>query len=199
MKIYNIIKRMEELGFSIFKSDEKDYNLNIVGIRKEIAPNKFNDLLCVFWWYNGCLNTRYYNITTKPGLDGLIKPKNKKGVAILKHDEQYKSSYTLGKHRNNYTALVQRKGKVKVYRDNNKDTIYDFDDKNIDEGYFGINIHRASLYFTDKILESLSVGPYSEGCQVFAYPDEFEEFIGLCKRSSKLWGNSFTYTLLKMN
>ena len=42
---------------------------------------------------------------------------------------------------NRYDALCQR-GEVKVWRDNNKDNILDWEGET-DTGYFGINIHRA--------------------------------------------------------
>ena len=42
-----------------------------------------------------------------------------------------------------HKALCQRNRKVKVWRDNNKDNILDWEGET-DTGYFGINIHRAN-------------------------------------------------------
>ena len=39
--------------------------------------------------------------------------------------------------------LQDQKSSVKVYRDNNKDGDYDLIEENIDEGIFGINIHKV--------------------------------------------------------
>ena len=40
------------------------------------------------------------------------------------------------------------------------------------------------------------MGIYSAGCQVFQDPDNFKEFIKICEKSSSIFGNKFTYTLL---
>ena len=68
---------------------------------------------------------------------------NKKGVAILKPG-QYRGSHKLRLHQGKYLALGQQKP-VKVYRDKNKDGKYDLSyEDHVDEGLFGINIHRAT-------------------------------------------------------
>ena len=42
----------------------------------------------------------------------------------------------------------------------------------------------------------LPVLQYSAGCQVFNSPIEFNSFMRLCEEQRKLYGNSFTYTLI---
>ena len=86
---------------------------------------------------------------------------NDKGVAILKPG-QYRGSHTIGLHQGKYEALKQG-GKVKVYRDANRDMNYD--EKVIQEGVFGINIHKAGA-------NSTYVENWSEGCQVFSFSRE---------------------------
>ena len=81
---------------------------------------------------------------------------------------------------------------MKVYRDSDKDDILEHDPENIAQGYFGINIHRASSVRT-----SSDVDRWSAGCQVFADPNDYKLFIELCKISVDLYGNSFSYTLLE--
>jgi len=132
-----------------------------------------------------------YQITTDPGLAGMVKPVNAKGTAILVAD-QYIDAYIIGKHKGRYDSLVQRGGEVKVYRDNDKDAEHDKDKESIESGWFGINIHRAKdeAYTT-------TVGRWSYGCQVFADDDEFEEFMQLCYKHKEQFGNKFTYTLLE--
>ena len=169
------------------------YNLNIIAIRKDnnkIITNKYDDVLAVIYRDKTGLKTRYYNITTEPG-DYYMRKKlgNPKGTAILVPG-QYRGCWKLGKHKGEYEALVQAKP-VKVYRDGNKDNVYDMYPQTINEGLFGINIHRSNQGFTRDTIDM-----YSAGCQVFADPNDFNEFIELCKKQSSLYGNSFTYTLI---
>jgi len=132
-----------------------------------------------------------YSITTDPGKYWLENPINPKGTAILVPG-QYLGTWKLGKHQGKYEALVQRKP-VKVWRDNNKDSVIDYPyaHAQVSEGYFGINIHRSNPY--DK---SYVVDRWSAGCQVFQAIDDYKEFMDLCKSSSDLYGNSFSYTLV---
>lgn len=178
-------------GYSYFTKGY--YNLNIIGIRKNnnnVITNKYDDILVVIYRTRNGLKTVYYNITTEPG-DYYMRKKlgNPKGTAILVPG-QYRGCWKLGKHKGEYEALVQAKP-VKVYRDGNKDNVYDMFPQTINEGLFGINIHRSNEGFTRQ-----TVDMYSAGCQVFADPKDFDKFIDLCKKQEVLYGNSFTYTLL---
>ena len=190
MTIPSILQRVQDKGYVIFTSGQ--YNLNIIGIRTSSREsNTFNDWLHVVYkdeadqWID-----IQYQITTDPGLYWLQNPSRVAGTAILV-DGQYRSSHKLGLHKGQYEALVQV-GKVRVYRDNNKDMQLDLDVDTIQEGYFGINIHRANA-----TRESTYVNKWSAGCQVFANPNEYEMFISLCKRAAERWGDTFTYTLLE--
>lgn len=178
-------------GYSYFTKGY--YNLNIIGIRKNnnnFITNKYDDILVVIYRTRNGLKTVYFNITTEPG-DYYMRKKlgNPKGTAILVPG-QYRGCWKLGKHKGEYEALVQAKP-VKVYRDGNKDNVYDMFPQTINEGLFGINIHRSNEGFTRQ-----TVDMYSAGCQVFADPKDFDKFIDLCKKQEVLYGNSFTYTLL---
>ena len=47
--ISKLAKAMNRLGYSVFETDTKAYNLNIVGVRSSNPiVNEFNDLMCVF-------------------------------------------------------------------------------------------------------------------------------------------------------
>jgi len=172
---------------------EKPYNLNIVGIRSNNGnkvTNLFDDYIIVEYLDGrGHINRKIYEITTEPGKYYMDHPMANKGAAILKPG-QYKSCWQIGRHKGLYEALVQVKP-ITVYRDNNRDDIYDLDPEMIDEGMFGINIHRSNpnrrSIYNDK---------WSAGCQVFANYKEFDEFMNLCRRQMAIYGNSFTYTLI---
>jgi hypothetical protein len=41
------------------------------------------------------------------------------------------------------------------------------------------------------------INKYSAGCQVFADPDDFDEFMAILYKAREEWGNKFTYTLLE--
>lgn len=191
MNLNTILMDMSFNNQDIFHSEEKPYNLNIVGIRsKDKTPNVFNDELVVFWKDSDEFIEKRWVITTDPGLSGMLKPVNSKGVAILKPG-QYKGVYKIDKHKGRYDALCQRGGTVSVYRDDDRDHEYDIDPNSVDTGWFGINIHGTR---EDAI--STEVNGWSHGCQVFQNWDDFQEFMTICKEAAKNWGNSFTYTLI---
>lgn len=186
-----IINAMETLKYKVRKDDTRNFNLNIVGLRnEEVKVNKFNDELWVFWKFENLWKLNKYKITTNPGLFWLNNPMGQRGTAILK-EGQYIDSHLFGKHKGKYEALVQATP-LTVIRDANKDAKIDYDSGKTQTGLFGINIHRAS-----ETHESKQVDKYSAGCQVFANPTEFAEFIKLCKIYLAEWGNKFTYTLIR--
>jgi hypothetical protein len=178
---------VDSLGHAVFESGM--YNLNIIGIRsKTTEVNKFDDRICVVFRDELGWITRTWPCTTDPGTYWLDNPSNVAGTAIL-IPGQYRGVYKIGKHRGQYDALVQKGGTVKVYRDANKDEVLDMDPDTEQEGYFGINIHKAGEHSTE-------VNKWSAGCQVFANKDDFEEFMSICYAARTKWGDSFTYTLI---
>jgi len=189
--VTQLIRSLENLGHTVFKNDTKPYNLNIVGIRStNPTTNKFNDLMCVFWQYEGQWNIYKMQCTTLPGLYWLENPMNSKGCAILK-EGQYRGVYKVDKHNGKYEALCQRLGDVTVYRDDDEDKEYDMLEGTEQTGMFGINLHRASAY---KELED--VDKNSAGCQVIQDPNEFEIHMNVVSKAAEIWGNEFTYTLI---
>tara|TARA_R110002153_G_scaffold54854_2_gene152521 strand:+ start:1133 stop:1744 length:612 start_codon:yes stop_codon:yes gene_type:complete len=187
----SLISAMSAAKYTVFQNDSKPFNLNIVGIRAtNPVPNKFNDTLAVFWKYEGQWNLFATQITTLPGDYWMKNPMNTKGCAILVPG-QYRSVYKLDQHNGKYLALCQRNGVVSVYRDNNKDVIWDMDPATITTGMYGINIHRASAYS-----ELENVGMNSAGCQVVQDPNEYKTLIFLAEQAKEQWGNSFTYSLM---
>ena len=73
-----------------------------------------------------------------------------------------------------------------------KDEFYDFTPNTEEKGIFGINLHRAN-----QNIESQLIDKWSAGCQVFASPVKFNEFLKLCEAQiNNGMGKYFTYTLI---
>ena len=121
--IHPILDRMAALGLSVFT--DGDWNLNIVGIRKNNGtPDSYDDWLHVLFKVDGAWRDRFWPVTTDPGLYYLMSKDrqiNPAGTAVLVPG-QYRGAYKIAKHgKSGYEALCQRNGKVKVWRDNNHD------------------------------------------------------------------------------
>ena len=176
-------------GYAWFEG-AKDYDVNIVGVRNsatgQVVTNAFDDVITVSFKIDGVWQYKEWANTTDPGKKGVMQFGNKAGVARLV-EGQYRGSHTIRLHAGKYEALGQAKN-VKVYRDANKDMKYD--ETKIDEGVFGINIHKAGA-------DATYVENWSEGCQVFKKSAEFEEFMAICRKAKAIHGNSFTYTLIE--
>ena len=168
----------------------KDYDVNIVGVRNsttgQTVTNVFDDWLTISYKENGVWKFNCWQATTDPGKKGVMEYHNAAGVARLV-EGQYRGSHTIRLHQGKYEALGQAKN-VKVYRDANKDLTYNED--KIQEGVFGINIHKAGV-------DSTYVENWSEGCQVFNKSADFDAFMAICRKSKDIHGNSFTYTLIE--
>lgn len=190
VKDYDFEKLFKKKGYAFFTNGA--YNLNIIGVRAAGAQitNRFDDvLLLIYKTPTGQWSKQIYQITTDPGRYYMLNPAQRKGTAILVPG-QYRGAYEIGLHRGKYQALCQRKP-LKVYRDDNKNEIYDYDQSKLDEGLFGINIHKAGAF-------SKRVDTWSAGCQVFASDTEFKSFMNYCnKQIENGHGKTFTYTLLK--
>lgn len=174
-----------------FKLYTRPYELNIVGLRSaSTLPNRFDDEIHVFYKINPMTwNYHIFKATTDPGTFWLRNPMQTQGTAILA-EGQYVNAYALGLHRGLYKALVQQKP-VTIIRDYDRDAKLDFYNGTKTTGMYGINIHRANKIGTTK-----TVDKNSAGCQVFENADSFEQFMLLCERHRKKYGNQFTYTLI---
>jgi len=178
---------VKEKGYQWF---EGDYHLNIVGVRNSDTgtkvTNAFDDKITLTYQVEGKWIYKEWMNTTDPGTKGVKEYHNAAGVARLVPG-QYINSHFLGKHQGKYEALKQG-GKVKVYRDANRDMNYD--EHTIQEGVFGINIHKAGA-------NSTYVENWSEGCQVFKRAADFEEFMEIVRASVAKGHSKFTYTLIE--
>ncbi len=165
--------------------------MNLIGVRTASrVANKFDDWMhIVFKDDSGSWIDLSFECTTDPGTYWLENPMRREGAAILKAG-QYRSTWKLDLHRGKYEALCQRGGRVKVYRDSNRDEIHDLDDNSVMDGWFGVNIHKAGS-------NSTSVNKWSAGCQVIANEAEWEIFMSIVRKSAELHGETFSYTLLE--
>jgi len=191
-----IEKAMNEKGHKYFHHGA--YNVNIIGVRNGATgneiTNKFDDCMTISYkddagnWHFNC-----WKCTTDPGKYWAEHLMNKDGVAILK-EGQYRGSHKIGLHQGKYEALRQ-KGALKVYRDKNLDDEYDLIEEDVQNGIFGINIHKAGSWKSG----SVQVDKWSAGCQVFSKEDDFYDFMNVMYKARDRWGNSFTYTLINSN
>ena len=189
IKSADFSKILVNKGYAYFTNGK--YNLNIIGVRRagNKVTNQFDDYIVVEYIDMYGIKTReVFAATTDPGLSSITNPISSKGCAILAPG-QYRSCWKLGYHKGKYEAIVQYKP-VKVYRDNNKDKVYDFDSKTIEEGIFGINIHKAGD-------NSTIVNGWSAGCQVLARRKDFDKLMKLAHyQFSQGMGARYTYTLI---
>ena len=184
-----IEKSVKTKGYAWFEGANLD--LNIVGVRNLVpgkkVTNVFDDWMTLSYKENGVWKFHQWACTTDPGTKGVKEFSNPNGVARLVAG-QYRGSHAIGLHQGKYEALKQAKP-VKVYRDKNKDMT--FDEAIIQEGIFGINIHRSNPKTESEFVEN-----WSEGCQVFKRVKDFNVFMEIVNKAAKITGNSFTYTLL---
>ena len=186
----SILRRVSLMGYAIFDGD-RDYNLNLIGVRSpNRTPGSFDDRFFVVYKELGDWIQEIYECTTDPSAEQHLNPTNSKGVAILKAG-QYRGVWQLDMHRSKYLGLCQRGSVVTVYRDRNRDLHTDH--LHEDTGWFGINGHRAHAH---KLVESTK--HYSSGCQVIRSPMDWARLITLaqCQVAAGL-GEFFTYTLLE--
>jgi len=185
-----------------YKWDDRDFALNIVGIRnynnikdgKLQLTNKFDDIMTISWKENGVKKSEKFSCTTDPGRYWLVDNPNSRGTAILK-EGQHLNSHGFGTHKRNppsYPALVQI-NPVTVWRDRNGDSFYDF--TNPERGNYGINIHRAS-----PSRKSRQVTKWSAGCQVVDKAQSLDRILEIANQAKDRVGQrQFTYTLINSN
>lgn len=172
----------------------RGWDVNLVGVRNtepgvyRKVTNVFDDCLTVsFKDRGGAWQFYCWAATCDPGKKGVQQYHNRKGVARLVPG-QYRSTWAIDRHQGKYEALCQRLNPVTVWRDGNRDLV--FDEAVKDTGMFGINIHKAGQ-------DSTWVENWSEGCQVFKRVRDFDLFMSICKKAARIHGNRFSYSLLE--
>ena len=131
--------------------------------------------------------------TTRPGVRAVDRPMNAGGTFSILHNHLHKACWELGKHvtrSSNQSALVQCDTIIGT-RDSNKDYMISSDRQFDDAG--GVNQHttnnEAVTYKPD------SIGGYSYGCLVGAYPiTHYKTFMPALKDSGlKLFNTGIIY------
>lgn len=209
--IDNLFKVLQSLKYVIFED-----KLNIVVLRSSNQnAGKFDDIECVFWKQDNEWVLHTFNCTADPSDLYLKNPTNTLGCGILVPG-QYIDSWCYGLHKG-YPALTQLK-KLTVIRDNNKDSILDYNRPKIytkciesvngyntitrwyldskvifteERGIFGLNNHRASQFSVVP-----DVGLYSAACIVIQYPKGWDMFIGYIREWKDKQNNRFTIALV---
>ncbi len=186
-----ILRKCKAKGYAVFEGARYEYDLNIIGVRNEVSrrkPDLYLDDLYVFWKQSGTWRCFNAALTTTPGEYYLVHPmRPDQGCAIMAPG-QYRGAYLRGMHKTN-RGLLQRGGKVKWYRDNDRDTVLDLDPDTIRSGYAGLNIHRGG--------RSDRVGRWSAGCQVM-HPGDMDFLMQLADKQAEHgpgW-DRYTYTLI---
>jgi hypothetical protein len=152
--------------------------LNLFGIRFEDDPeaDEFNDFLGVAT-DDGCL---LFEGTTDPGWNYTLNPiKGTLGAAHLCLG-YHPGIWRIGIHNpsrpSKHEAFVQLGGPVNVWRDINKDGMFEKGEA-VQTGLFDINLHRAGG--GDKI------GLWSAGCQVFKKATDLEHVLKMAKATER--------------
>lgn len=176
---------------------------NIVGIRNSLEiknqnRNRFTDLLVVMGPKDK-KQVSIYRATTTPGPAFMFIPYrnwwtasslkvtiNPSGVAILQPGVY---DYKIGSHLGKYSALQAGKtliGRIKPVGDIKDLKFQTFSPGGIEDGNFGLNIHKAGK-------DSRSVDSHSAGCQVLKRSDDFDEMMEKVRNSGQ---TVFKYALI---
>ncbi len=192
-KVLKIVRAMESKGYRVFRESRKNYNLNIVGIRKtDAVPDKFNDQIIVFWLFDGKWHLKEYSATTDPGLAFINMPVNQPEKIVLL-EGQYRGAFRLGRTQAKNKALVQA-SPMKVQRNFNRSSLFLRTSGKQQTGFFGITIYHAPAAGLNVFARK-----WSAGSQLIAGASDYADFIKLCENAISNWDNSFTYTLLNEN
>ena len=182
-----ILQHAQSLGHEIWG---EPWRVWLFGIRSpQRKANSFDDMMgCAYIDDNGLWKMHFWPATCDPGTYWLENPMRVSGTAILVPG-QYEA-WEIGTHRT-YEALVQKAGRVRVYRDGDKDNTLEMNDDSIIDGYFGINLHASTRREGG---ESTEVNKWSAGCQVHATEAGFSEMMVLAsKQVEKTGRKTFSY------
>lgn len=156
----------------------------ILGVRSnEDQPNKFDDKFYVF---DQDKFVMVMSGTTNPGVTILrrFEKFNSQGAAILKADQWYYDVWHYGLHRGKIPGLLQRGGKVIVYRDGDKDNKSEEIGPE-QPGWYGINFHLNSHNINTKISGD-EINGWSAGCQVPNSPAKYKQLLDWFKTNQRV-------------
>ena len=185
-----LLRKLKQMGHVVF-AGPNDFDLNLIGIRREVSirsPNSYSDDFVCIWKQGGSFRSMMAAMSTTPGdyyLEHPMRPD--KGCAIMAAG-QYRGVYKRGMHYS-HPGLLQRGGKVKWFRDNDRDLELDLDPDTLTEGYAGLNFHRGG--------SSDRVSKWSAGCQI-VHPVDMDNLLELCRKQEANgpgW-DRFSYSLV---
>ena len=194
-KIINIVKSG---GGEVF---EQEGYINLCGVRNMTTDDTFNDVLYIYWKEGGafrCVKTSGF--TTKPGKAMIQNPATESGCAIVK-EGWHPGVWHIGMHKpdseNGHEALRQTANITKpitITRDNTQrgqtgDYYLRVYENTTEVGFPSTNMHRSN------IPNSVRVGEWSAGCQVFQYEAEFAEMLEMAKNAESKGQKLFSYFL----
>ena len=183
-----VTNRIQQLQILYRNHGAELQDVNILGLRDE--SNMRNDIYNDYIIAHNNHEAYMFNATTDPSVFFTNNPMVEGGCAHLCYGF-YKNAYIIGIHAKGkpyqHEALVQRGNKVKIWRDKNKNFEQDEDEK-VEEGYFGINIHK-NLSSQTNIFYS------SAGCQVIQYVNDFGYFMQFIKQHKQKY---FSYLLVNI-
>lgn len=200
-----ISETFQRLNYQLFI--EGDYNLNLIGVRNSSrVGGRWDDLFMMVYKEGGKFKIDAYEATTDPGQTELTVPSfpeaKKNGTAIMAPG-QYRGLWSsVGWDGNHFyhqgkARGLQQHGKVRLYRDNNRNETLDLDPATlIDYGpNAGINLHP----FWGGKQDFDRVYSWSAGCQVVrcnGNSAKWAKIMNLIDKASAIWDTKFTYTLL---
>lgn len=157
--------------------------MDLDGTPNQNRKNAFDDLHLVYTrTKEGTFKLLYKaECTTQPGARFTLKPINPDGAAII--DLGYQEVWQYGLHRQQYPALVQTGGKIRITRDPDKTfqrtTHHDF-------GYFGINQHHGGD------APRSDIGGHSAGCLVTRLVVDHQKMLAI-KRTDIRYKKGFVF------
>jgi hypothetical protein len=186
---YNKIKKAYVRKNYVFFTGE--FNLNIFGIRgKDRKVNEFDDFVGVAYQEQGENKLFLAKATVDPGIPWLYNPMERRLGAAAIMEGQYRSLWRLGTFRN--TPALLQINSVTCYRDNNRNSVFDYIHSNKSSGIYGIHLHEHFQIFEPARFVNAS----SAGCVVLASRAEHYKLIEFCEKQIKQrLGNTFTFTL----
>lgn len=195
LQLRKVFNRITSLGLPINKgSSFNEYQLNIIaveGVNLELDPitkniDSYDDVVLLVG-VNSEGNLKEYGrfrATTESSPIWTNYPMNPLGAARLVNDTVHEDIWIVGRHKNQYPALVQSQP-VDVARDANKDYLRDGD--RVIKGNYGINFHGAT--------SEDNVGRWSAGCVVIQGMNNFRKAMLLIIEHSQP-GESYDLILL---
>lgn len=180
-------------NYAFFKGN---YNLNLFAIRsKNSTINRFDDTF--FIAYEKIVNNKIDSViesfacTVDPGDYWMINPMDPGGTAAI-YPGQYRGVWKLGYFRGTKALLQVRN--FKIYRDNNKDRIFDYNPLKTTEGLYGLFMHR---HF-QRVNPASFVSTSSAGCVVPEDDKNMDRTILLVENQNKAgYGTTCTFTLFE--